>query len=263
MTRDDSHTLDISVVVPVHNEAENIRPQVEEIFAALEDTHPALEVIYVDDGSTDDTPHVLREELARRRGRLRVLRHPTVLGQSTAIHTGVSAARNPWIVTLDGDRQNDPADIPGLLEEVRRSGGARLMVAGHRVERRDTWIRRVSSRIANGLRARLLRDRTPDTGCGLKVFPRDLFLALPYFDHMHRFLSALVLRQGGEVRSVPVSHRPRPAGRSKYGLHNRLWVGIVDMMGVAWLQRREKRPPRTVEITAENRAQATHPGERR
>lgn len=262
MSRDAPHSMDISVVVPVHNEAQNIRPQIEEIFAALDAAHPGLEVIYVDDGSTDDTLHALRRELTRRPGQLRVLCHSTVLGQSTAIHTGVSAARNPWIVTLDGDRQNDPADIPGLLEEVGRAGGTRLMVTGHRVERRDTWLRRVSSRIANAVRARLLRDRTPDTGCGLKVFPRDLFLALPYFDHMHRFLSALVLRQGGEVRSIPVSHRPRPAGRSKYGLHNRLWTGIVDMMGVAWLQRRDKRPSRVDEITADKRPEPTHPGDR-
>lgn len=240
-------SLDISVVVPVHNEQDNIRPQIEEIFAALEG-QTALEVIYVDDGSTDGTLERLRTESHRWQGRLRVVVHPSPCGQSTAIYSGIRAARSPWIVTLDGDRQNDPADIPALLRAARESGHPRLMVIGHRVQRRDTWIRRLSSRVANGVRGALLRDRTPDTGCGLKVFPRELFLALPYFDHMHRFLSALVLREGGEVLSLPVSHRPRRQGRSKYGLHNRLWAGIVDMLGVAWLQKREKRPAHVQEV---------------
>lgn len=247
MTHDAARNLEISVVVPVHNELENIRPQIEEVFAALEG-RATFELIYVDDGSTDGTLARLREELPRRGGALRVLTHPSVCGQSTAIHSGVRAARYTWIVTLDGDRQNDPADIPRLLDEVRKSGDPGLMVTGHRVERRDTWLRRVSSRIANGVRGTLLRDETPDTGCGLKVFRRDLFLSLPYFDHMHRFLSALVLRQGGEIRSVPVSHRPRREGTSKYGVRNRLWVGIIDMIGVAWLQRREKRPAHVTEV---------------
>jgi len=248
MTHDAERRMELSVVVPVRNEADNIRPQVEEIFAAL-DGLASFEVIYVDDGSTDDTLHRLCRERARRDGALRVLSHPAVCGQSTAIHSGVCAARHPWIVTLDGDRQNDPADIARLLEEIRRAGSDRLMVTGHRVQRRDTPIRRLSSRVANSVRRALLRDGTPDTGCGLKVFPRELFLSLPYFDHMHRFLSALVLRQGGEVRSVPVAHRPRPSGRSKYGVCNRLWVGIVDLMGVAWLRRREKRPAQVTEVT--------------
>lgn len=247
MTHDAASNLAISVVVPVHNEIENIRPQIEETFSALDEL-TSFEVVYVDDGSTDGTLDRLREELIRRHGLLRVLSHPSVCGQSTAIHSGVRAARYPWIVTLDGDRQNDPADIPRLLDEVRQSGNSGLMVTGHRVERRDAWLRRVSSRVANSVRTALLRDETPDTGCGLKVFRRDLFLSLPYFDHMHRFLSALVLRQGGEIRSVPVSHRPRRMGRSKYGVRNRLWVGIVDLIGVVWLQRREKRPAHVTEV---------------
>lgn len=239
--------LKISVVVPVRNEADNIQPQVGEIFSAL-DGRMDFEVIYVDDGSTDDTLRQLIEARGRCQGRLRVLTHDSGRGQSTAIYSGVRAARHRWIVTLDGDGQNDPSDIPALLESVRAGGDMNIMAIGQRVKRHDSWFRRFCSRVANGVRRTVLRDSTVDTGCGLKVFPRDLFLELPYFDHMHRFLSALVLRQGGKVISVPVSHRPRRRGRSKYGLHDRLWVGIVDMLGVAWLQRRERRPAQVTEV---------------
>jgi dolichol-phosphate mannosyltransferase len=232
----------LSVVVPVKDERDNVAPLLAEIHAALAGLSE-LEVVYVDDGSRDGTAEALAA--ARQRyPRLRVLRHAGSCGQSAAIHSGVRVARFPWIATLDGDGQNDPRDLPALLAQLspgQRPPGLEL-VTGNRVTRRDTWLRRVSSRVANGVRAGLLGDRTPDTGCGLKVFGRDLFLALPFFDHMHRFLPALVLRQGGQVVSVPVGHRPRQAGRSKYGLHNRLWVGIVDLLGVAWLQRRMQRP---------------------
>lgn len=239
--------LSLSVVVPVHNEAENIEPQLKEIFDVL-DGQVDFEVIYVDDGSTDNTLSVLQREREDRKGKLRIVAHESVCGQSTALYSGIRAARHPWIVTLDGDGQNVPADIPTLLEALEKAASERVLVTGQRVKRRDTWLRRLSSRVANAVRGALLRDETPDTGCGLKVFPRELFLRLPYFDHMHRFLSALVLRDGGEIISVPVSHRPRRRGRSKYGLHNRLWTGIVDMLGVAWLQRREKRPTETKEF---------------
>jgi len=235
------------VVVPVRNEAGNVIPLLEEIFAAL-DGLAEFEVIYVDDGSRDATGAELREARARWGIRLRVLIHPAPCGQSTSIYSGVRAARHPWIVTLDGDGQNDPTDIPKLLETARDAAGGRVMVSGNRVDRRDTWLRRASSRIANTVRHALLRDDNPDTGCGLKVFPRELFLELPYFDHMHRFLSALVRRQGGRTIMVPVSHRPRRRGRSKYGVHNRLWAGIVDILGVAWLQQRERRPARVTEV---------------
>jgi dolichol-phosphate mannosyltransferase len=241
--------MKITIVVPVRNEQDNIQPQVNEILAVLDDGLD-FEIVYVDDGSTDGTLDKLREARAQSKGRLRVLVHEGVCGQSTAIYSGVKAARHPWIVTLDGDGQNDPSDIPALLESARTAGSETIMVTGERVKRQDTWLRRLSSRIANYVRRTLLRDATPDTGCGLKVFRRDLFLDLPYFDHMHRFLSALVLRQGGQIISVPVSHRPRTRGRSKYGVHNRLWVGIVDMLGVAWLQRREKRHRRVTEVGA-------------
>ena len=234
--------MQLSVVVPVRNEADNVAPLVEEIRDALEGRCD-YEVVYVDDGSTDDT---LERLIGLQRGfaRLRVLRHARCCGQSTAIRTGVRAARGRWIATLDGDGQNDPADIPRLLAERDARGGeeARLMVAGWRRRRHDGWLRRVSSRVANAVRARLLGDGTPDTGCGLKLFPRELFLELPYFDHMHRFLPALVRRAGGEVVSVEVNHRPRTRGRSKYGVHNRLWVGLVDLAGVLWLMRRSRLP---------------------
>jgi len=240
--------MKLSIIVPVHNEAENIRPQVEEIFSTLGD-RPGIEVVYVDDGSTDDTLRELRSGQARWGKRLRILAHDTVRGQSAAIHTGVRAASNSWIATLDGDGQNDPSDIPRLLDEARRAGSSKVMVIGQRVDRRDKWVRRASSRVANAVRGALLRDATPDSGCGLKVFPRELFLDLPCFDHMHRFLSALVLREGGQTQSIPVSHRPRRHGRSKYGLRNRLWVGIIDLMGVAWLQRRAIRADHVSEVT--------------
>ena len=237
----------LSVVVPVHDEADNVLPLIAELHAALDGVVP-YELIFVDDGSHDATPARLTEaqtaDEGRRDGRVRVVRHRVGCGQSTAVHSGVSRARGTWIATLDGDGQNDPADIPRLLEVLTAPDRPpRLaMVAGWRTTRRDSWLVKLSSRVANGVRGRLLRDQTPDTGCGLKLFERDLFLRLPYFDHMHRFLPALVRRAGGEVVSVPVHHRPRSHGRSHYGLHNRLWTGIVDLFGVMWLTRRARLP---------------------
>ncbi len=231
--------MEFSIVVPVCNEAGNVRPQLQEIAAALAG-QAAWEVIYVDDGSLDTTVDELRAMQAQE-PRLRVLRHARRGGQSSALLTGVRAARAPWIITLDGDGQNDPVDIPGLLERltIENAGTGSLMLAGHRTRRHDNLVRRLSSRIANAVRRRLLKDATPDTGCGLKLFPREAFLALPAFDHMHRFLPALMQRQGVHVISVPVRHRARRHGRSKYGINNRLWVGLVDMAGVMWLQRRQ------------------------
>jgi dolichol-phosphate mannosyltransferase len=230
----------LSVVVPVHNEADNIAPLLAEIQAALEGVLD-YEVVYVDDGSTDATPRILKECLTKY-PRLRPLRHVRNSGQSAAMATGVRASRAPWIVTLDGDGQNDPADIPALLAKLpgASASAAPAMICGQRTKRRDTWLKRVSSKVANGVRGWVLRDHTPDIGCGLKVFKRDVFLKLPHFDHMHRFLPALFQRAGEQVVSVPVSHRPRTKGRSHYGMHDRLWVGIVDILGVLWLGRRMK-----------------------
>ena len=227
----------LSVVVPVRNEGPNIAPLIAEIQAAL----PGLphEIIYVDDGSDDETPQVLRDQRAL--APLIVRRHRVSCGQSAAIITGVRAASGAWIATLDGDGQNDPADIPALLARAQAASGL-VLTAGHRVRRRDAAAKRLASRLANAIRARLLGDATPDTGCGLKLFRRDAFLALPHFDHMHRYLPALFIRAGGRVESVPVNHRPRTRGRSNYGTLDRLWVGIFDLAGVFWLQRRWRRP---------------------
>jgi dolichol-phosphate mannosyltransferase len=245
--------MDLSVVIPVKNEAENIAPLVEEICAAL-DGVIAYEIVFVDDGSQDATAaEIVR--LAAERPQLRGLRHARSCGQSAAIRTGVKAAHAAWIATLDGDGQNDPADIPRLWRQrSAASDTAPVLIAGHREIRQDRWSKRAASRIANGVRRRLLNDDTPDTGCGLKLFPRSLFLELPYFDHMHRFLPALVLREGGMVSSVPVNHRPRHRGISKYGLFDRLGVGIVDVLGVMWLQRRAARPGLLGEVGCDPKA---------
>ena len=231
----------LSVVIPVFNEADSILPLAGEVDAALEAAGARFEIVYVDDGSTDATPRRLGEARARF-PRLRTLRLARNCGQTTAIWAGVRAARGAWIVTLDGDGQNDPADIARLLAARPEAAAPAPLVAGLRRQRRDNWLRRVSSRIANGLRSRLLRDGTPDTGCSLKLFEREAFLELPYFDHMHRFLPALFRRHGREVVLVDVAHRPRERGVSKYGVGNRLWVGIADLIGVMWLQRRMKVP---------------------
>ena len=232
---------ELSVVIPARDEADNVEPLLADVRAALDD-RVDYEVVFVDDGSADATPEKLRD-LSHAFPRLRWVRHRTPCGQSAAIWTGVRLARAPWVATLDGDGQNDPADIPALLEaRASRGANANLLVNGRREKRRDTWLKRASSRIANTVRARVLGDETADTGCGLKLFPRETFLALPFFDHMHRFLPALVRRAGGDVVSVPVRHRERRHGRSHYGVHNRLWAGVVDMLGVLWLQRRSKLP---------------------
>lgn len=230
----------LSVVVPVRNEGANIRPLIDEISAALRGVDH--EIVYVDDGSTDDTPAQLAAARDALGGALVLRRHRAGCGQSAAVITGVRAARGAYVATLDGDGQNDPADILALLARAQAAADPWLLVAGHRTQRQDTWVKRRSSRVANGVRAALLQDATPDTGCGLKLFRRAAFLELPCFDHMHRFLPALFIRAGGRVESVPVNHRPRTRGRSNYGTLDRLWVGLFDLVGVAWLQRRWRRP---------------------
>jgi len=228
----------LSVLVPIYNETDNIVPLINEIRAVLDDKI-AYELIYVDDGSNDNSWQTL-QSIATHLKKLRLIRHHHSYGQSIAILTGVKAARTEWIITLDGDGQNDPADIPRLLAVLQDSDSPQTlqMVAGIRRKRYDNLLKRLSSQIANRIRRRLLHDNTLDTGCSLKLFSREAFLALPHFNHNHRFLPALFLRNGGEIVSIEVNHRPRTRGQSKYGLFNRLGVGIVDLLGVMWLQRR-------------------------
>jgi dolichol-phosphate mannosyltransferase len=234
----------MSLVVPVRNEQDNVLPLLEEIHAALQESGE-FEVIYVDDGSTDATRARLTEALSRF-PKLRVLVHGERCGQSAALLTGFRAARGEWIVTLDGDGQNDPADIPRLLAAREQAGRADLhLICGTRTKRQDSPLKRVASRVANFVRSRLLADATPDTGCGLKLVLRSAALELPAFDHMHRFLPALVRRNGGATVSVAVGHRPRRSGRSHYGVLDRLWIGIADLFGVLWLKRRALRPKAT------------------
>ncbi len=234
-----SPTPELSVVVPVYNEEGNVAPLVAEIVAALRG-RTAFEIVYVDDCSRDATLERLKQ-LQSHTPELRVVRHLRNSGQSTAIRNGVKAARADWIATLDGDGQNDPADIPKLLAERERAAPEVKMFAGWRVDRQDSGSKRWASKWANAIRARALRDATPDTGCGIKLFQRAAFLDLPYFDHMHRYLPALMQRAGWKTLSVPVHHRHRASGVSKYNNLQRAWVGLRDLRGVAWLIRRTRR----------------------
>ncbi len=235
----------ISVVVPVRNEAGNVAPLTGEIAAAL--AGRAFEIVYVNDGSTDGTEQELLGLMAQRPW-LRQIKHAQSCGQSAAIRTGVMSARAPVIATIDGDGQNDPAFIPKMLA-VLGEGAPRIgLVAGQRVGRKATGFKKLQSRIANAVRGAVLKDGTRDTGCGLKAFRRDLFLALPYFDALHRFLPALVRREGFDIGYVDVVDRPRHSGVSNYGFFDRLWVGILDLAGVWWLIRRKKRVAQSQEI---------------
>jgi dolichol-phosphate mannosyltransferase len=236
----------VSVVVPVRNEAGNIAPLVGEIVAAL-GADARFEIVYVNDGSTDGTETELVELMASRPW-LRQVKHTISCGQSAAVRTGAAHAHAPIVVTLDGDGQNDPAFIPALLQVLAAGAPKMGLVAGQRVGRKDTGFKKFQSRIANGVRGIVLRDGTRDTGCGLKAFRRDVFLALPYFDGLHRFLPALVRREGYDIGYVDVVDRPRRAGVSNYGLWDRLWVGILDLAGVWWLIRRKRRVPEITEI---------------
>ncbi len=230
----------ISVVVPVRNEAENVAPLVAEIAAAL--AGRAFEVIYVNDGSTDNTA----AEVTRLKAQypwLRQVRHVVSCGQSAALRTGMKAARGPVVVTLDGDGQNDPAFLPKLVDALMQGAPRMGLVAGQRVGRKDTAFKRFQSRFANTVRGAILRDGTRDSGCGLKCFPREIGLALPYFDGLHRFLPALIRREGRDIGYVDVVDRPRQHGVSNYGFWDRLWIGILDLAGVWWLIRRRKRVP--------------------
>jgi dolichol-phosphate mannosyltransferase len=236
----------ISVVVPVRNEAGNIAPLVSEIAAALAGRN--FEIVYVNDGSRDATEQELLSLMSDRPW-LRQIRHEVSCGQSAAVRTGAAMAQAPVVVTLDGDGQNDPAFIPALLDALEAGASRRGLVAGQRVGRKDTGFKKFQSRIANAVRKAVLKDGTRDTGCGLKAFRRDLFLLLPYFDGLHRFLPALVRREGFDIGYVDVVDRQRRHGTSNYGFFDRLWIGILDLGGVWWLIRRKKRVPQAEEIT--------------
>lgn len=231
--------MDVSIIIPAKDEIGNLPGLLDEIGAAMKHYPGSYEVLVVDDGSQDDTWSVLSER-ATVDANFRPMRHTVSAGQSTSIWQAAQYARGRWLATLDGDGQNDPADLPRLLEIAEHKQVE--LVTGHRTTRRDTWFRRLSSRIANGVRSRVLRDNTPDTGCGIKVISRVAFLRLPYFDHMHRYLPALVQFQGGRCESIPVNHRRRGVGHSHYGLNDRLWPGLLDLLGVIWLRNRCRMP---------------------
>jgi len=240
----------VSIVVPVRNEAENIAPLVAEIAAAL-DGGFAYEIIYVNDGSTDATAERL-SALMRQRPNLRQISHANSTGQSAAVRSGVKAARGAIVATLDGDGQNNPAFLPDLIAAIESGGGRVGLAAGQRVGRKDTGFKKMQSRIANAVRGAILRDGTRDTGCGLKAFLRDVYLAMPYFDGLHRFMPALVRREGLEIAYVDVVDRPRHSGVSNYGFFDRLWIGIMDLAGVWWLIRRKKPTPVATEVTSQD-----------
>src|SRR6266852_2339922 len=243
----DPAAVAVSIVVPVRNEAENVAPLIAEIAAAL-DGGWAYEIIYVNDGSTDATAERLAAVM-QERGNLRQIRHAASSGQSAAVRSGVRAARGAIVATLDGDGQNDPVFLPDLISAIENGGDRVGLAAGQRIGRKDTGLKKIQSRVANGVRNAILRDGTRDTGCGLKAFRREVFLALPYFDGLHRFLPALVRRNGYEIGYVDVIDRPRRHGRSHYGMGNRLWIGILDVAGVWWLIRRRGRVPQISEVT--------------
>ena len=247
-----SESLFVSVLIPAKNEAQNLPSLLNEVRTAL--AGERYEVLVVDDGSTDDTLRVLQQIKAEGYEPLRILHNGVSLGQSTSIWHAAHAAHGEWLATLDGDGQNDPADLPGMLALVRNArqqqgqGEQVSLVAGHRVNRRDTASKRWASRFANGLRSRLLKDATSDTGCGLKLIHRAAFLRLPYFDHMHRFIPALIQRHHGRMIVHPVHHRHRQAGVSNYGNLDRALVGILDLFGVWWLVRRTRLNSRPEEM---------------
>jgi dolichol-phosphate mannosyltransferase len=244
----DTAAVAVSIVVPVRNEAENIAPLIAEIASALDGRWP-YEIIYVNDGSTDATAERLTAVMKQREN-LRQIRHVTSSGQSAAVRSGVRAARGVIVATLDGDGQNNPAFLPDLIAAIENGGERVGLAAGLRVGRKDTGFKKIQSRIANGVRNAILRDGTRDTGCGLKAFRREVFLMMPYFDGLHRFLPALMRREGYEIAYVEVVDRPRRSGVSNYGFFDRLWIGIMDLAGVWWLIRRKKQTPVATEETS-------------
>ena len=246
MNPSDADAVAVSIVVPVRNEADNVAPLVAEIIHAL-DGRWVYEIIYVNDGSTDATGDRLAGLMKQYR-QIRQLRHAVSSGQSAAVRSGVRAARGAIVATLDGDGQNNPAFLPDLITAIENGGGRIGLAAGQRVGRKDTGFKKLQSRIANGVRKSILSDGTRDTGCGLKAFPREVFLSMPYFDGLHRFLPALMRREGFDIAYVDVIDRPRHSGVSNYGFFDRLWIGIMDLAGVWWLVRRKKPTPAVTEV---------------
>ena len=236
---------EVSVVVPAKDEADNLAFLIGEIETALGDR--SFEVIVVNDGSSDGTDKLLRD-MASERPWLRSARHASACGQSASVRTGLLMARGDVVVTIDGDGQNDPAYIPDLLKALDDAPAEVGLAAGQRVGRKDTAFKRLASRIANKVRGAILRDGTRDSGCGLKAVKRDVFLRLPYFDSWHRFIPALVIREGARIVHVDVVDRPRRHGSSKYGIWDRFWVGLWDLAGVWWLRKRRRKIPQIVEI---------------
>ena len=231
--------MDLSVVIPVFNEEESIGLLINEIEQSLQDIN--YELLIVDDYSNDNTLSVLGQ-FKSNNNRIRIIKHDKNYGQSFAIRSGIKSAKSTWIATIDGDGQNDPKDIPRLYSVLISESDSEqnVLIAGYRIKRKDTWLKKLSSKYANKLRSKILKDLTPDTGCGLKLFSRNYFLDLPSFNHMHRYIPALYVSRGGKVLSIEVNHRYRKKGFSKYGFNNRFWVGISDLIGVKWLQRRSK-----------------------
>ena len=248
----------LSLVIPAKDEQENIAALLTEAFSVMRD-YPGFEVVLVDDGSNDQTLDAAVQAARALGGRLITARHAQSIGQSGALATGIRKAEGDLIVTMDGDGQNDPADIPAMLQRANTIGVADFCIAGYRKNRKDTAWKRFQSRLANRVRNALLHDGVPDTGCGLKLFPRSTFLKLPWFDHGHRFIPALVRGIGGEIAIVEVNHRPRAAGLSKYNAWNRTWAGILDLFGVLWLLHRTRVPVIASPIIAEPSDAETRP----
>jgi dolichol-phosphate mannosyltransferase len=246
LSSSDATATAVSIVVPVRNEADNVGPLIAEIASAL-DGRWNYEIICVNDGSTDATAERLAE-IMKQRGNLRQIRHAASYGQSAAVRSGVRSAHSAIIATLDGDGQNNPVFLPDLISAIQNGGDRVGLAAGQRVGRQDTGFKKIQSRIANAVRSAILRDGTRDTGCGLKAFRREVFLMMPYFDGLHRFLPALVRREGYEIAYVEVIDRPRRSGVSNYGFFDRLWIGIMDLAGVWWLVRRKKPTPQATEV---------------
>lgn len=231
--------MELTIVIPVYNEYENINSLINEIIATFNDTNINYQILFINDGSTDDSYSLLKDK-SKEYEFCDAIHHKKSMGQSYAVVTGVLNAKADIIATVDGDGQNDPKDIIKLYKYFNNNKID--LVIGNRINRKDIWLKRISSKVANYIRSSMLKDDTLDSGCALKVFTKDTFLKLPRFDHMHRYLPALILRDKGIVHSVAVNHRHRIKGRSKYGIHNRLWVGIVDLLGVKWLIKRAKNP---------------------